>query len=442
MGLLGPLANLIFLPIALVFSIAYLYNGDMEKTLATVSVDESFLAPALRLLDEYCRNRRDTPELSDEQFLRFGILRVMGQCDSGRDFLQAQQDGGTALARTTWFDALQSRRRATMIAEVATGSYALFGRLLQARDWLGAFPELAGRAVWAIDGHQIAHACHAARDAKDEFVPVGQLYGMCLHSGLMRSLVPFQGDGVRRHEFPVFKGNWTRWLRQDRGQKMPIAVADPAYIDVLYWARQHQLGQAALITREKENMKPTVISRYAYDPEDPVNRGVEADDMAGYTHAYLRRIVYRDPATGEKFVFLTTELSLRPGLIALLYLLRWKIEKAYDVYKNKLHQQKAWANGAVAAQTQAHLTALTHNLLTILLCSLEAAGLREEKVERRAAQSQQEQPVEHQVQAQKMVRHATQLTCQFIRLVRHCLEHKTLWAAALPLFQQRLYVYL
>jgi hypothetical protein len=135
---------------------------------------------------------------------------------------------------------------------------------------------------------------------------------------------------------------------------------------------------------------------------------------------YLRRIVYRDPATGEKFVFLTTELSPRPGLIALLYLLRWKIEKAYDVYKNKLHQQKAWANGAVAAQTQAHLTALTHNLLTILLCSLEAAGLREEKVERRAAQSQQEQPVEHQVQAQKMVRHATQLTCQFIRLVRHC----------------------
>jgi len=68
--------------------------------------------------------------------------------------------------------------------------------------------------------------------------------------------------------------------------------------------------------------------------------------------------------------------------------------------------------------------------------------LREKRVERRAAQSQQEQPVEHQVQAQKMVRHATQLTCQFIRLVRHCLEHKTLWSAALPLFQQRLYAYL
>ena len=40
------------------------------------------------------------------------------------------------------------------------------------------------------------------------------------------------------------------------------------------------------------------------------------------------------------------------------------------------------------------------------------------------------------------VAEVNKLTCQFIRLVRHCLEHKTLWPAALPLFQQRLYAYL
>jgi len=54
--------------------------------------------------------------------------------------------------------------------------------------------------------------------------------------------------------------------------------------------------------------------------------------------------------------------------------LRWKIEKLFDVFKNKLHQQKAWANGLTAARTQAHLTALTHNLLTLLLVALEQAG--------------------------------------------------------------------
>lgn len=407
-----------------------------------MTVDESFFEPAFRLLRDYCRHRRDTPQLSDEQFLRGGFQRVLGHCDSGRDFLQMRQDSGEALARTTWFDALHSQRRAAMVAEVATRSYELFERFLQPRDWLGAFPELATRAVWAVDGHHLEHACHARRDRKGEFVSVGLLYGLCLHSGLQRTPVPFQVDGVRRHEFPVFKQHLPRWLQHDRGALLPIVVGDPAYIDVLYWAEQKRLRQAVIITREKENMKPTLIGQYAFDPQDPVNHGVEADAMAGYTHAYLRRIVYCDPASGERFVFLTTDESLRPGLVALLYLLRWKIEKSFDVFKNKLHQQKAWANGATAARTQAHLTALTHNLLTLLLATLEQAGLREQKVERQQAARQEARPESRRVPAQAMVRHASQITCQFIRLLRHCLAHKTPWRDALPLFQRRLEAYL
>jgi hypothetical protein len=177
-------------------------------------------------------------------------------------------------------------------------------------------------------------------------------------------------------------------------------------------------------------------------PHDPVNRGVESDEMAGYTYAYMRRIVYRDPVSGERFVFITTETSLRPGVIALLYLLRWKIEKVFDVFKNKLHQQKAWANGETAAHTQGHFTALTHNLLSILLVTLEQAGLTEQKVERKRAAEQKARPVSQRVPAQEMVRHATQLTCQFIRLFRHCLAYKTPWRDALPLFQRRLEAYL
>jgi hypothetical protein len=414
----------------------------MEPSSGQPTVGESFFEPALRLLRDHCRHRRDTPELSDEQFLRVGLLRILGHCDSGRDFLQACQDRGEELARATWFDALHSRRRAAMVAEVATRSYEVFERFLRPRDWLGAFPELAGRAVWAVDGHHLEHAGHAARDPKDEFVSVGLVYGLCLHSGLQRALVPFQGNGVRRHEFPVFKQHLPRWLQQDRGEKVPIVVGDPAYIDVLHWATQKRLRQALIITREKENMKPTVIAQHPFDAQDPVNRGVEADQMAGYTYAYMRRIVYCDPATGERFIFLTTEDSLRPGVIALLYLLRWKIEKVFDVFKNKLHQQKAWANGDIAAHTQAHLTALTHNLLTILLATLEQAGFREQKIERQQAARRDAQPDHRRVPAQEMVRHAAQLTCQFIRLLRHCLFYNTSWRDALPLFRLRLEAYL
>jgi hypothetical protein len=414
----------------------------MGPTFEQMTVDESFFEPAFRLLRDHCRNRRDTPKLSDEQFLRGGFQRILGHCDSGRDFVQRCQDQGEALAKTTWFDALQSSRRAAMVAEVATRSYELFERFLAPRDWLGAFPELACRAVWAVDGHHLAHACHAQRDPKGELASVGLLYALCLHSGLQRTPVPFQVDGKRRHEFPVFKQQLPRWLQQERGALLPIVVGDPAYIDVLYWFEQKRLRQAVIITREKANMKPTVIGHHAFDPHDPVNRGVEADEMAGYTHAYMRRIVYCDPASGERFVFLTTDESLRPGLVALLYLLRWKIEKSFDVFKNKLHQQKAWANGATAATTQAHLTALTHNLLVVLLATLEQAGIREEKIESQQSARKKDRPAAQRVPAQEMVRHASQITCQFIRLLRHYLVHKTPWRDALPLFQRRLAIYL
>lgn len=420
----------------------YLYYSDMETTGRNLPVDESFFEPALRLLRHYCRHRRDTPELSDEPFVRGGLLRVLGRGDSGRDFLQARQDRGEALARSTWFDALHSPRRATLVAEVATRSDELFDRFLQPRDWLGAFPELTGRAVWAVDGHQLQHAAHAARGPKDEFISVGLIYGLGLHSGLQRALMPFQGDGVRRHEWPVFKPHLPRWLAQDRGAQLPIVVGDPAYLDVLHWALQKQRRQAVIITREKENMKPTGSSHEAFDPQDPVNRGVAADEMAGYAYAYLRRISSCDPASGERFVFLTTETSLRPGLIALLYLLRWKIEKIFDGFKNKFHQPKAWANGPTAAHTQAHFCALTHHLLTLLWATLEQAGLSERKVEKKQQARRKATPRAQRVPAQERVRHAAQLTCQFIRLVRHCLAHKTPWRVAFPLFQRRLESYL
>ncbi|MGH8017813.1 MAG: hypothetical protein ACREIA_05900, partial [Opitutaceae bacterium] len=44
-------------------------------------------------------------------------------------------------------------------------------------------------------------------------------------------------------------------------------------------------------------------------------------------------------------------------------LLRWKIEKTYDVFKNKLFEQKAWANGRSAHLCQAHFIALLYNCI-------------------------------------------------------------------------------
>lgn len=151
-----------------------------RKALENPTVKEAFFTPALRLLNEHCRNRRAPPEFSDECFLCEGLLRVLGQWDSGHNFLQARQDEGEDFARATWFGALHSGRWAALVAEVTTSSYELFDQLIKPRDWLVEFPELTGWVVWAVDGHHIDQDCHAARDPKGELVSAGQNYGLCL----------------------------------------------------------------------------------------------------------------------------------------------------------------------------------------------------------------------------------------------------------------------
>lgn len=411
------------------------------STLST-PVDEKFIEPAVRLVRDYCRTSRPTPELSDETFVRLGLQRVVETCESGRAFLQERADGGEPVARATFFDALHSPRRLAVVGEVAARSYQQFSRQLGRRDWLDRFPELAQRAVWAVDGHQIEHAAHAITDAKDARVPPGMIYGLCLHTGLVRPMAPFQGDGHHGHEFPVFKRHLGEWLRAERHREMPVVIGDPAYIDVQFWCLQKIRRQAVVITREKENMLPTVITSRPFDAADPVNRGVVADELAGYSTGYLRRIRYRDPATGELFVFITTCMNLRPGLIALLYLLRWKIEKTYDVFKNKLFEQKAWANGHTAHLCQAHFVALLYNLLILVQAKLETLGIYERKVENKAAKRVAAVPAKKQVPSHDMVRHAHVLTCQFIRLVRNGLRRNLSWIDMLPLFRERLEAYL
>jgi len=105
----------------------------------------------------------------------------------------------------------------------------------------------------------------------------------------MRPMDQFQDDGKRRHEWPVFKERWLPWLAMDKRPRLPIAVVDPAYIDILFWAVEKLQKHVVFISREKENMKPTVIGQNPFDPADPVNLGVEDDELAGYSSGYLHR---------------------------------------------------------------------------------------------------------------------------------------------------------
>lgn len=80
----------------------------------------------------------------------------------------------------------------------------------------------------------------------------------------------------------------------------------------------------------------------------------------------VRIVRYMDPETGAEYEFQTSVDDLEPGVIALLYLTRWRIEKVFETTKNKLEETRSCAVGETAQEIRAHVLALTHNLLVLL----------------------------------------------------------------------------
>ncbi len=102
-------------------------------------------------------------------------------------------------------------------------------------------------------------------------------------------------------------------------------------------------------------MKPNRIGDIRLAPSGdprPLNRFV----------SLLTFVTCQAPDTGQIRVFLTTETTLPPGLIAHLYHRRWQIEKVFDSLKIKLNEKKSWATSETARSAQAQFLCLTHNL--------------------------------------------------------------------------------
>lgn len=414
---------------------------------------DQVLAPALEMLGSFVRGVYHDGPLHDARWIRIGVLRVLSQCVSGRDFLQQLREvGGEELARASFFGSLHSKPRQDRLAHLNTELVLRRGALLE--DLLGNFPELKDRPIYAVDGHHLAHATHARRDAEGEQVSSNSLYVLSLHTGLLLNLAAVQGNGERHHELPIFRQRVIPWLVKHgthRGAK-PIFVADPAFVDKRFWT-QMQLGWkdgALVITRTKENMKPIVSGSRNWDPNAPANQGVLADESVVFPGGYpMRRVQYVDPETGLEYEFLTTVLDLAPGLIALLYLLRWRIEKVFDTGKNKLEETKAWAAGSVAQEIQAHFFALTHNLLLLLRRHLEQTqDLREVKVEQKrtvasVARREQLTRAGRTVSSfRKLLPAVVQLTAQFIRTLRNGILVRIHWLQALALLRRSMESYL
>ena len=428
-------------------------NGLAHESASNPLLLAQLLVPVVHILDNYVRNVHRGGSLDDQRFIRLGVLRVLSQATSGRDFLQsAREIHGEDVARSSFFDSFNSVRRRDQLAEI--NAQIVLRNLSAQQDLLAAFPELRDVPIFAVDGHHVEHAVHSPDGKNGAKVSSSNLYLLCLHSALLWNLGAVQGDGHHAHEMPVFRRRIEQWLsawpKRGKGPP-PIFVGDPAFVDNAYWSRMEIQGRRArFITRTKSNMKPILYGTREWDRGSKVNEGVVDDLSAGFDGALTMRIVrYRDPETGCEYEFLTSVMDLEPGLIAMLYLTRWRIEKVFDTTKNKLEETKSWAVGPVAQDMRAHLVALTHNLLVLLRSRLEREhGIREGKVERKRVEAtrcreRRAREVGRKVAwVQRQMPPVVQLTAQFIRSVRNAILVGMRWIRALDLLRAATEFYL
>lgn len=204
------------------------------------------------------------------------------------------------------------------------------------------------------------------------------------------------------------------------GRKV-LNVWDRAGIDFRQWFEwKHQSG-IYFPSREKDNMNLEVLGNNPFDAADPVNGGVLADQTVGTTVGVaVRRITYQDPETGIIHHYLTNyPASVPPGVVALLYKIRWDVEKVFDEFKNKLMETKAWASSAIAKTVQARMLCLTHNLTTLMEQTIgKCCGLRNE-VEFKRRENRQAEKSSPLSSARLAVQRLTQRTVRFIRWLRN-----------------------
>ncbi len=311
---------------------------------------------------------RSCPEMSDIDFLRFGLLRCIGNVDSGRHFLQTTDDiYGVDLPLSTYFNSLKSPRRTRMLEAIEKQSYRLHCEMLASHgiNYLQHFPELDQYTVEAADGHFIEHACHTEKGANGKVYAAGFIYSMNLRNGLLKPLCCVTNGTRRTQEIPVLRNYIEKQNRETNKPEKTLYVYDKAVTDYVWWDHQKR-HENYMISVLKENSAATFFESISFDSNSEINVGVEAYSIYENGGIKCSVVEYRDPETQTLHRFVTTlSSSINPGTIAMLYFKRWTIEKAFNNSKSNLKEKKAWSPDFNALKNQMCLTSITYNLMRV-----------------------------------------------------------------------------
>jgi len=166
-------------------------------------------------------------------------------------------------------------------------------------------------------------------------------------------------------------------IKRARSLSLPkgsIVVEDLGYTDYAWYA-QLTAQKIFFVTRQKRNARYEVLERRKVN----THQGLLSDHTIRLTGAKaqecpvpLRRIAYRDTATGRRYVFLTNHFQLAAKTIADIYKERWQIEIFFRFIKQNLKIKAFIGNSENAVLTQIYAALIVYLLLCYLkfLCNL------------------------------------------------------------------------
>ena len=391
------------------------------------NLTEQFFSPADAALIG-AKNRRECPSLSDGDWLRMGTRRVLGDVRSGREFLQEWNLAeDMEIGVVHFFDTASSARRLRLVSEVNQLVASMMPEHIH--SGFSDYEDFNKFEIYAGDGHYIGASAHDA-PIEGKKRPCGHFYTVNFRTRAMTHLsVSDLQSGMKKseHDMHALKRLGGQALRQGARKGVKVLYAwDPAGIDIDQWGYWKSQYGVYFLSRAKANMGFIEEEESEWDREDPVNAGVISDTrVTTLTKGVrLRWIVYEDPKSGEVYEFITTEMTIRPGLLAWTYKCRWDIEKNYDTFKNKLGQTQAWGKSDESKNMQARFVCLAHNLMVLLDAQI---GIEDGKEIERAEKRWQTASALADRRDAKFApqyhnpRKRTQIAAKFIRWLRHCL---------------------
>lgn len=406
--------------------------GSMQ-IIQSQPITKQFFAPVNRAL-KTAINQRSCVKLTDSDWIEMGARRVLGDYRSGREFLQEWnlgQNGNIAVEH--FFESANSQRRLRLLKEVNTAIAASMP--VHKCSGTEVFKDFEKFEIYAGDGHYIEPSAHEKK-VQGKKRPCGHFYSLNLKTRAMTHLSASDLKGGLKkadHDMSALKRLGGRVLRQGAkvGRKV-LYVWDPAGIAVKQWGYWKQQNGVYFLSRATANMGFIEIKSNEWEAADAVNMGIVSDKIVTTLSSSerLRWIVYTCPESGEAYEFITTEMTIRPGLLAWLYKSRWDVEKIYDTFKNKFGQTKAWGGSREAKEMQAQFICLTHNLTILLEDALAIEDEKETSRAERRADEREAKAKEHQRSFAPQYRNPqkrSQIAAKFIRWLRHCL------AATLPM---------